>query len=313
MASNEPFSPKVSIVVPSYNHARYIESTISSILNQDYKNLEIIVIDDGSTDSSVSILKTFGEKIVLVLQQNQGQAATRNNAIKLATGEFIAFLDSDDLYMPCKISSQIKTFEMDNSLALVYTDFLIINEDGAIVREVKCPSPAQKTMAFDVLSGNFICNASVMLRKKCFETEGYFDESVAPAADGDMWLRLLTRNFIFGHIAKPLVKYRVHQKNQSNNYALMKYHRDIIHMRALQSFIHNNYLNSSADYYRLSANLMKSHSYKTAKEALIKSMEYEFGVLKILKWVQLSILDMEVITRAISIFKKIEISIKAIT
>jgi glycosyltransferase involved in cell wall biosynthesis len=206
--------PKVSVIIPVYNAEKYIKDAIDSVLNQTYKDLEIVVVDDGSTDKTKEIVEIQRRKVVRVhvdieyiYQMNKGPGAARNTGIKAATGEYIAFLDSDDMWMPEKIGKQVVKFKENPDYGLIHTDRIRLEPDGTL-RTTK-----GKTLEGDVfkelLMGNFIVCSSVLIKKSCFDDIGLFDEDRNNRAeDYDIWLRI-AKNYQIGFIAEPLIRYRV--------------------------------------------------------------------------------------------------------
>ena len=129
--------PVVSVIIPTYNHAMYIERTLESVFQQTYKNYEIIVIDDGSTDNTQEVIKSYENKITYICKENEGTAKSRNLGLKIAKGKYVAFLDSDDLWMPQKLELQVTLLDKNIDIGLVCTDFEIFceNEEGIKIIE----------------------------------------------------------------------------------------------------------------------------------------------------------------------------------
>ena len=127
--------PRVSVIVPSFNHANFLRECINSVLAQEGVDLEVIVVDDGSTDGSLGILASYGSRIVLLRQKGGRQARARNLALTVARGEFIAFLDSDDRYLPGRLASAVAAFDADPSVDLVWADYRLIDGAGAVQAE----------------------------------------------------------------------------------------------------------------------------------------------------------------------------------
>ncbi|MDT8383057.1 MAG: glycosyltransferase [Gammaproteobacteria bacterium] len=192
--------PLVSVIVPAYNCASFIEQSIQSILAQKYPNIEIIVIDDGSTDQSTELARHFGEPIKVILQTNQGPAAARNRGIRESKGEFIAFLDSDDVWLPNKLADQVTFLQENQDIGIIYGTFTrwLASKNG-------CYPPAEQFVAnendssFDAeLSGwiyhkllldNYIHIITAVIRRSLYDKLGGFDESLRTGEDYDFWLR----------------------------------------------------------------------------------------------------------------------------
>jgi glycosyltransferase involved in cell wall biosynthesis len=198
--------PEVSVIIPAYNYADYTVQAVDSVLAQTFKDFELIVVDDGSTDGTGEALKRFGDRIKYVYKQNGGVSSARNLGVRLAKGKYIAFLDCDDLWLPNKLAETLKGFA-DGRVGLVYTDGLLIDANG-------CELPGQGAAGFSghvyerLLISNFINNPTVMVLKSCFEQVGFFDESLFFAADWDMWLRLAEK-YEVAYVAQALSKYRI--------------------------------------------------------------------------------------------------------
>ena len=138
--------PKVSVVIPTYQHAHFVAQAISSVLSQTYCDLEVIVVDDGSTDDTQEIVAGFGEQIRVVQhEKNSGLSAARNTGIQLSRGEYVAFLDADDIWLPEKLEKQIPLFERDESVGLVSSDMFFLDEDGLKM----CKSGQRPETGFD--------------------------------------------------------------------------------------------------------------------------------------------------------------------
>ena len=202
-------TPLVSVVIPTYNRALTISPAIDSALNQTYKNIEIIVVDDGSTDNTKEALKPYEQKITYIPQANSGVSSARNIGIQRAAGEYVAFLDSDDLWYPQKLEKQIEAIQKNQEYALCLTNIEYINEAGSHIsfsnlREIIL----QNGSFFEYLLRGFPVTCSYMLIKKdVFNAVGLFDESLKTAEDIDMLLRI-TSGYQAILIDEPLVKYR---------------------------------------------------------------------------------------------------------
>jgi len=214
--------PKVSVVVPVFNQEKYIGECVDSILGQTYPDIEAIVVDDGSTDNTSSILRSYGEKIVYIRQENKGASAALNTGLRAARGEYIGWLSSDDIYLPNKIDEQMKFFGKHKDVSATYTDFYVTDGRGKVTREIVSPYFEDKRdFIFNMVRGNFINGSSVVFKRKCLEKVGYFDKSLKLHADGDMWFRML-KYFKFGHVPQLLLKYRWHETNASRDTVAMR-------------------------------------------------------------------------------------------
>jgi len=197
---------KVSVIIPTYNHAKYVGRAIDSVLAQTYKNYEIIVIDDGSTDNTKEVLKEFIAKIEYVYQENRGLSAARNTGIKRSRGEYLVFLDADD-YLPSeKLAVQVELLDKHPEIGWVYSDGYYVDEKGNILERAserfKKPKSPEGDIFFDLLSGNFIPVNTVMVRRKCMDV-GFFDESLTSYEDCDFWLRV-SADYKVKYIDKPM-------------------------------------------------------------------------------------------------------------
>jgi len=227
--------PKVSVIIPVYNYQQYINECVDSCLAQTYQNIEVIVVDDGSTDNTPQILEAYGNKIIHMKQQNLGAAVALNNGIRASTGELVCWLSADDAYLPEKIELQVKQFMLLPEFDLVYTDFYVIDSKGDLIREVECEwNPPSRALS-QVLHENFMNGSTVMMRKKIWEAAGGFYERIPANVDTHMWIKLILNDAKFLLLPKKLVKYRTHPANQSNNQKLMQTYCDLVFVWAFRT------------------------------------------------------------------------------
>lgn len=187
--------PKISVIMPSYNYAHMMEAAVNSVLNQTLSDLELIIIDDGSTDNTGDIaLKAASRdsRIKYVKKENRGLSAARNRGIAESSGQYIAFIDPDDLWMQMKLDLQSKLLDENPEASLCYCRAEFIGENGEILKNVNWPRPENPKWS-DLLYINYIegSGSSVMTRKSALESSGMFDENLRGLEDMDMWLRLL--------------------------------------------------------------------------------------------------------------------------
>jgi len=218
--------PLVSIIIPAYNAEQYLSQSLESALNQSYQDLEVIVVDDGSTDKSVAIAQEYGSRVKLFQQRNLGAATARNCGVKLSKGQWIAFLDSDDIWAASKIERQL---DHCGDLSWSHSDWFFIghNQDGTIKGSDRAPK-----FGGDVLSklivDNFIGTSTVMVRREVFLEVGGFDDSLRALQDWDLWLRI-ANHYEIAYLPEPLVQYRVRPSSTSRSPRKTKpYHMELI-------------------------------------------------------------------------------------
>ncbi|OQY97646.1 MAG: hypothetical protein B6D35_14535 [Candidatus Brocadia sp. UTAMX2] len=220
----------VSVIVPTYNSARFLPESVGSILAQTYHPYEIIVVDDGSTDNTKEVLQPFMQRIKCIhLEQNKGSPTARNIGIQAARGAYIAFIDGDDLWFPEKLQTDIGHFSQHPDISMVYSKHLNIDEKGVVSDDaVKKRLPSGKIFIQLFSEQNFILTSSVVVRKEVFEATGLFDEQLFNCQDWDMWLRIAF-SFQVAGINKPLVKYRHNPGSLSKNREnVLKYQKQVI-------------------------------------------------------------------------------------
>lgn len=210
---------KVTVIVPSFNHARFIEGTVASILQQTHRDLELIVVDDCSSDDSVTLLRQFtgDPRFTLVpLSSNVGAGAAMNIGAERATGEFIAFCGSDDQFLSDKLEKQLAVFDNQSDLGVVFTHIELIDENGRTYPDGSHPlhpifkqanrSRGQWIHRF-FYDGNCLCQPSALIRRDLFEAVGRQDARLTQLHDFALWIRCVQRNPI--HIIEaPLTRYR---------------------------------------------------------------------------------------------------------
>jgi glycosyltransferase involved in cell wall biosynthesis len=224
---NMPSNPKISVLIASYNHARFLPITLDSILSQTYQDFEVIIVDDGSSDNSLEILNRYAgqhSKIRVMTHPNhcnKGISASTNLAFQNSQGEYIAWLGSDDAWYPNLLARQVALIESDASLGMVYGPVHIIDENGDIRPEIlggdsgdfglditTHPNPLRK-----LLTVNVIPALTVLIRRECIDRTGLFDETLI-YSDWEMWLRIMS-HWRIGYSRDVLAMYRVHGTNIS--------------------------------------------------------------------------------------------------
>ncbi|HLO50073.1 MAG TPA: glycosyltransferase [Kamptonema sp.] len=205
--------PRVSVVIPSYNCASYIAEAINSVFNQTYSDWEVIVVDDGSKDDTRAVVKCYGDRIRYIYQKNQGVSIARNHGIQLARGEFVAFLDADDFFLPDKLAAQIAMFAAQPSLGIVHSGWRKVNSKGEFLQDVK---PWQNVPKLDLemwLRWKPVLPSAMMFRREWLERAGGFDPRFPPAEDTDLALRLALMGCETEWLRQVTVCYRQHEQS----------------------------------------------------------------------------------------------------
>lgn len=211
---------KVSVVIPSYNSARYLTAAIDSVLAQTYENFEILVVDDGSTDETKDVLKRYENSIRYLYKPNGGVSSARNHGIENAKGEYLAFLDADDAWLPEKLEKQIIELEKNAGRAC-YAAFTACDEKLNPLRVVQ-NQRSENALRDLLVRGNVIGTPSaVIIEKKLLKEIGGFDLGLSQCADWEMWVRVAAHAEFFG-VEESLVLYREHESNMSRNARLLE-------------------------------------------------------------------------------------------
>lgn len=212
---------KVSAIVPAYNAMKYLPESLDSILAQTYPNFEVIIVNDGSTDNLIEWVSQLTDpRVKLISQENRGLAGARNTGLNNARGEYIAYLDADDLWDPTKLAKQVEVLEQNLEVGLVYTWIERINEQGKSIGK-----PFKINLEGDIweklTENNVIAPSSAMIRRSCFEKVGMFDASLqAFGEDWDMWLRIAAC-YSIRVIPETLCSYRECPTSASKNWQAM--------------------------------------------------------------------------------------------
>jgi glycosyltransferase involved in cell wall biosynthesis len=293
--------PLISIIIPTYNVSRFIDQTLESIFDQEVTDYEIIVVDDGSTDATQSILKTYKNRISYCCQENRGPAAARNVGIKMAKGKYIAFQDGDDLWPNNKLKLQIDLMDSHPDVGLLSGDMQRFSGEHVNV------SSMFKKYGFDrnffgddfyvvdaykkiYIQGNYIPTGTVILRRNCLENVGYFDEGLRHSEDLDLWLRI-SLHYRLAYSREIWLLRRDHEINltgdtESMNTSLIKVLEK--HEEQYASYITHNDIDSnkviSEKFRNIGYLFLISFKLSKARECLIKSLFREFQIRTFLYW-----------------------------
>ena len=256
-------TPGVSVVIPSFNHARYLGECLDSVLAQQPAPLEVIVVDDGSTDGSLDLLRGYGSRIQLLQQQGGRQARARNLALGVARGELIAFLDSDDRWRAGRLAAALAAFAAQPRATLAWADYAHIDAAGRVLGEQRW-TPRAEDFRRVLIAGNPICNATVTVRRGALAEIGGFDERVPRVCDGAAWYQLAARGHAFVHVPQVVLDYRIHGGNDSARFAPMTRDRDTALLAAAQAYLQRGVLSSAADLAWLRRVLLRQFAFRAA-------------------------------------------------
>lgn len=209
--------PKISVIIPTYNRADLLKDAVDSVLAQTYQDFELLIIDDGSTDHTRELLASYETHVTYLFQGNRGVSSARNLGIRSSTGEYIALLDSDDLWLPSKLEQQVTVMEHDPNLQLCHTEEIWIRRGVRV-------NPKRKHQKYGgyifpyCLPLCVISPSSVMIRRMLFDDIGCFDEELPACEDYDLWLRI-TKTYPVHFIETPLIiKRGGHEDQLSRKY-----------------------------------------------------------------------------------------------
>tara|TARA_B100000287_G_scaffold169431_1_gene159833 strand:- start:510 stop:1268 length:759 start_codon:yes stop_codon:yes gene_type:complete len=234
-------SDLVSIITPMFNSSKYIEETLRSVINQTHENWELFIIDDGSSDNCVELVngfKNFDDRIKLIInEENQGAAISRNIGIRKANGRYIAFLDSDDLWVSTKLEEQI-SFMSKNQLALSYSSYEKIDESGNHIKNINIVKI--QTTYHNLLKSNYIGCLTAMIDLKMMEQKKIYMPKITTRHDHGLWLAIVKRGFNVSGNPKILAKYRYREGSISfskfkSGYYQWKLYRDVEKINLLSS------------------------------------------------------------------------------
>jgi len=219
--------PQVSVILPTYNRAHFLKEALESLTLQTFKDLEVVVVDDGSTDGTADIIKTYSSKInlrPLVLTRNYGVSRARNEGIRLSQTPWVSFLDSDDIWMPRKLEIQMKYLEKNPDVQICQTEEIWVR-NGRRVNPMKKHEKRGGSIFERCLELCVVSPSATVLSRKLLDEVGLFDEDLPACEDYDLWLRISSRHPI-GLIPEPLITKRGgHADQLSRKYPAMDLYR----------------------------------------------------------------------------------------
>jgi glycosyltransferase involved in cell wall biosynthesis len=212
---------QVSVIIPTYNSAPYLVEAVDSVLAQTLRDFEVLVIDDGSTDETGSLMRRYGPPVRYIHQDNGGVSAARNRGIEESRGQYVAFLDADDTWLPDKLSKEVAALDQNRDYRACYSAFAVADRNLLPI-EVSRSKREGSALEDLLLRGNIIATPStVMCERALFAEIGGFDPVLSECADWDMWVRLAALTE-FLYLDEPLVTYRQHGANMSGNAPLLE-------------------------------------------------------------------------------------------
>ena len=221
-------TPLVSVVIPCYNHGHYLAQALCTVLAQDLKDWEAIVVNDGSTDDTVDVVAQFSDpRIAYVYQENQGLSAARNTGIRAAQGKYLAFLDADDEWEPAFLQRCTQTLEAHTTLGGVFTRNYFIDERGTVLPQIGGQAISRDAFRSRNLEGGFFTPGAIVVRAALVCDAGLFDTQLTSEEDWDLWMRISERAHMEG-LYDILARYRVYPGSMSTNAGRMHANRMMV-------------------------------------------------------------------------------------
>ncbi|ACI20752.1 glycosyltransferase family 2 protein [Thermodesulfovibrio yellowstonii] len=288
---DESDKPLVSIITPTYNQAKFLAETIESVLKQDYKNIEYIIIDGGSTDGTLDILKKYSDKVFWISEKDKGQVDAINKGLKIAKGSILAYLNSDDTYYTENAVSLAVEYLINNShIGIVYGKSVYVDEKGQIIGYYNSYEFDYEKIFSECL--NPVPQPSTFIKREVFEKIGFFDDKLCYAMDLDFWLRA-GLFFQFGYLPEILSTFRLHSESKSVA-CIAKAAPEIIYIYKkifrnpnLPNDLKNKEKEIMARVYLYSAEqYFSGNSWKEARKNFIKALRLNVKVLKLKQYIK---------------------------
>jgi len=243
--------PDVSVVIPTYNRRGYVCEAVDSVLGQSLHDVEIVVVDDGSTDGTGPLLaERYGGRICYLYQKNQGRSAARNRGAELAMGRYVTFLDSDDLLLPGALETLSTALDRDASAGVAYADGYYCDKDGQVIEPFSLGTPTPSGDVLDTLmvATIVVIPAAAMVRRTWLERLGWplFDASLRGTEDRDFWLRLAALGCSFRYVDEVVCKYRLHGSNESDPHSPNRERRRASLRRGLLKMLDADYFSHAS-------------------------------------------------------------------
>ncbi len=315
-------SQGVSVVIPAYNAARFIDDSISSVLSQTYRPLEIIVVDDGSRDETRTVVERYAKDVRYIYQDNAGPSAARNHGVREARGDWIAFLDSDDYWEPDHLESLIKHAQLHEDVVLVYCGKKIVDAHGKRLDKFKNQTQFPSGWTFsELLFANYISSCSVVMAKRSILLDvGGFNTDIKNSEDYHLWLRIAAIAPIIG-IPSYTVNYRIHDSNltlqtlaQVRGHMTALYHAaslvDAGRVDGRNGVSEFTVLKALKGYYRESSVILfYIQEYEALRKLCLDALKDGYFSLTLLKYLALSCVPRPVLSWAKSCYRSVQRSI----
>ena len=201
--------PLVSVIIPVFNGTNYLADAVESVLEQTYENVELLVVDDGSTNGTWELIQSFDDRVRGIHKKNGGVATALNRGIEAANGSYIAWLSHDDLFLPNKLQLQVAYLEEIAEACACYTDFRVIDSHGMTLRDVVTPSLSRAELRRHLFGHMFINGSTMLIDRECFDRLGGFREDLKTTQDAEMWFRILD-HWEIGRVPEILGLQRTH-------------------------------------------------------------------------------------------------------
>jgi len=261
--------PLISVIIPTYNRGWILKEALDSVIGQDFDDFELIVIDDGSTDETGQILDEYGSRIRTYFQPNRGVSAARNSGIQKAAGRYVAFLDSDDLWLPGKLSAQVDFFSSNPDAQVCQTDEIWIRR-GIRVNPKRYHLKSSDNLFLRSLERCMVSPSAAMMQRSLFGEVGLFDEGLPACEDYDLWLRISCRCTV-ALIPKPLAVKRGGHADQLSRVTGL----DRFRIRALVKILEAGILSESQK--RAAAAMLRKKCTVYAAGCLKRGRHAEYG------------------------------------
>ncbi len=281
-------SKLISVVIPVYHSEKWILDTIDSVLKQSYQNFEIVIVDDGSSDNTKNVIESIDDsRIKYIYQNNAGPSSARNNGIRHSQGEYIAFLDSDDLWKPDKLLKQLECFDSNPDLGIVsaWSEYTTPSNKLLYPKITPIKNSAEYLKAlllFPFFKSELPWTSCMMIKKECFEKAGYFDESMISKEDWDMWFRIAL-HYEFKCLDEVLARRKQHEQSLMSNtplYQVKEHNLNFLkkafanknlpkELLELKEMAYSNSLAALGNYF-----LYNSKNPEKAKECFFESLSY---------------------------------------